>query len=400
MRSIYYFKNEINKLELLNEIQKFHFLDAIQYSNIRELEKIKNQYIYLSEDLPELSAEFIAKLKKQDNVILMSIEEVKKLPYQRMVIEISGKCNALCKYCPTGVHNRKYGISSHNAYMSPKDFIELINSLVSKKVITNNTVIDLYNWGEPLLNPNFGEIASFLSQHHWEFTISTNASIIPQNIKNSALSGLTQLVISMPGFSEYSYKHIYGFDFSKIKENIKTLVALLRQSGFKGQILFLFHVYQYNMSEIYPAKLFAENLGAKLYPCFAFPISIDMCIDYLRKTLDKDLLYDMSKELFMFHIDKILNERPEDYCCGQAKLLTIDENRNLILGCCVDKNSKYGFKNYSYNKIEAMNLVEIRNYKRQIFTSEICKLCRDTHADYCGSNCGKDSFIFMEGLKI
>lgn len=391
MKKIYVYKGDLDYERISEEIKKNHFLEIVPCDNVPKLLKCKNEYIFLPKNLVD---DIVYQNLINNNTVISSLTELDDIPFQRAAIEISGCCNAMCKYCPTGINYKK-----EKSYFQFDDFKRNVEYLIENKIIDSGTVFDLYSWGEPLLNPEFDKITTFLADINIEYTLSTNGSMVPKGEAYN-LSKLSQLVISMPGFSTFSYQNMYGFSFKKIISNIESIIKLFRKCGFEGNILFLYHIYQYNISEIKEAKQFARKFDADFYPCFAFPISLDLCIDYLTKNIDYKKLYRMSKELIMFHIDSIISKRPANYYCGQSKLLTIDEHGYLVLGCCTDKYSKYAGSEYKHKLVTTMKKSEIRKYKTNIFSSYVCEICRNCNADFCGSNCGNYTNEFIKGIKI
>lgn len=63
----------------------------------------------------------------------------------------------------------------------------------------------------------------------------------------------------MPGFSQESYDKIHGFNFEKIKENIKKYANDMELAGVKDKMWVAYHMYQFNLDEIYDAYVFLRN---------------------------------------------------------------------------------------------------------------------------------------------
>lgn len=336
----------------------------------------------------------------QEDRILKDWRWMKEIPYIRTAIEIYGGCNARCRYCPSGRHNLEAGKKEATGYMSFCQFVDLMEYMDRNRILAPGSVVDLYNWGEPFLNPEFADIAGWLSGHGYDYTVSTNASHPVIFHGKEDLTGLKSLTFSMPGFSQASYDRIHGFCFERIRNNIRTILENFREHGFSGYSKIAFHIYQFNIHEIRLAEQFAKELEMEFYPYFAIPASIDLALGFIDHTLDYSILREIAADLMTFYIDDLVKERPEGYSCQQDNLLTIDEKGQLVLGCCADKYSRICAGNYRLGDIMQMSLGEIKDKKRNIFSSSTCTYCRKTGADYFGSNGGNRSSEILRQFLI
>ena len=157
--------------------------------------------------------------------------------YKRLYFEISGICNANCKYCANGKNSisgrfhRKQG-----SFIGVNDFEQAIRYLLDNNIIGHHTLISLYQWGEPLLHPRIKDIIEILLDHDLCYSFSTNASF-PVYLNARELKNLSQAIISMSGFSQQSYDRIHGFNFEKIKLNIVNLIDRYSENGFHREKL-------------------------------------------------------------------------------------------------------------------------------------------------------------------
>lgn len=198
-------------------------------------------------------------------------DDIDYLLLPRMSIDISGFCNAKCKWCVTGRKNRKGQGIRVDQYMHYDFFVRLYEHLISKLMIVPDTEIMLYSWGEPLLNPDYIKIVEYLAEKRQIFSVSTNASATPMAEKVDTYRGCTAFTFSMPGFSQQSYDRIHQLSFEKVKENIKRIVDNIYSHGFQGDGSLSWHVYKFNMHEMAAAREFAESLNLRFnayYPYF------------------------------------------------------------------------------------------------------------------------------------
>ena len=105
--------------------------------------------------------------------------------YKTVYFEISGICNANCPWCVTGRGSSK---SYPSRFIPPAEFQNAIDYLFKESLIDSGSLINLYNYGEPLLHPYLSEILQILVDKKLKYTISTNASkfieVDPAILKN------------------------------------------------------------------------------------------------------------------------------------------------------------------------------------------------------------------------
>jgi pyruvate-formate lyase-activating enzyme len=222
--------------------------------------------------------------------------------YPRCNIDIvGGGCNAKCYWCPSGCNNNN---KKSLTFMTYNRFTELIEYMLLNNIISNKTVVELYNWSESYCNKDFVKIVSYLEREGLIYALSTNASTLRLFEDGQSLKNLSALTISMPGFSQQSYNRQHGFNFEIILNNIKALVSNYRSCGFSGSVNISYHVYQHNINEIETAKSFAEALNANLNPYYALMIDYEMLQQYIDQTLPSHVLYRASQELFLHFLLK------------------------------------------------------------------------------------------------
>lgn len=299
--------------------------------------------------------------------------------YNHVIFEISGLCNAKCKYCASGGKNSISGPYHRRGggQIEVQEFGKAIAYMGKHQIIGSSTLIDLYNWGEPFLHPKFKEILSVLNNNHLFFGLSTNASC-PVYFDND-LSRLAIITFSMSGFSQRSYDRIHGFDFERIKNNIENMVKNYRDNGFKGTAQISYHLYQFNLWEIYMAKEFAQKLNISIKFATAYLNGYTMFRDYLTNNMGYATLKTASSELITYHLNDFLLNRPKNYICPQWGYLTIDEYCNVLTCCVADRLSE----NYSIGKLFELSLDDIKEKK---IKQHICLECSQLGIDFLSHN--------------
>ena len=153
--------------------------------------------------------------------------------YKNIYFEISGRCNARCKYCVTGqenIHHNPVG-----KFVDVELFKQAVAHLLSTGIASPDCKFNLYNWGEPFMHPMFKNIIGWLYEKKLNFALSTNCSIPLPEFTAPVFSTLRHITFSCCGFSQNSYDKIHGFHFERIATNISKIIRQLRQLGLRRQ---------------------------------------------------------------------------------------------------------------------------------------------------------------------
>lgn len=321
--------------------------------------------------------------KQLERIITIPIyRNIDELMIRRISIDISGFCNAKCKWCVTGRKNRNQpAIEMH--YMAYNEFVRLYQHLYQSEIIEKSTEIMLYSWGEPLLNKDYVKIVEYLAEQGQKFSVSTNASKVQVSNRDDAYKNCCAFTFSMPGFSQESYDRIHGFSFEQIKKNIEVLNTNLKKTGFSGDGSLSFHVYRFNTQEIEPAREFAESLNLRFNPYYPYFNGNSMTEDYLEDRLEKQIVEEAEEELYLSHVEQLLRMRPSDYRCFLENIISIDDRGNLVLCCASDE----GCTNYNWgDALNISSLEEMKRKRQEMLQCSSCIKCRQLGIDYWMGN--------------
>lgn len=173
-----------------------------------------------------------------------------------MILDTISFCNLECPCCPTGKHLD----TRTKTVMSFQQFSKILN--IFKKYLKE---IALFNWGEPLLNPNITEIIKEIKKYNINCSLSTNLNINLSDEKITELvsSGLDYLICSIDGITQESYeKYRKKGNFKKAFDNLKLLVQ--KKKDLKSEKPFIewqFLVFKHNEHEIAEAKKISKEIG-------------------------------------------------------------------------------------------------------------------------------------------
>ena len=207
--------------------------------------------------------------------------------------------------------------------------------------------------------------------------LSTNGSKVIKS--ETSFSHLVNIKISMPGFSQASYDRIHGFDFEEIVSNIKKTVENLKASGVNPHNICIYaHKYKFNEDEIPLIAKFAENLGVSFIDGYAFFNSFILAEQYLENRLQKDILDQAQKDLYLIQPKKLLKQRPKDFSCNQYNYLILSHTGKMSLCCCASISSK----DYELLDFDDYNNITLEEIYQKRINSDTCKKCRKLGIDY------------------
>ena len=257
-----------------------------------------------------------------------------EIMYTEVYMDILNKCNARCFYCKTGQSNltgRSKKVPAY--YMDVKAFDKLAVHMRKYKIITEDCLFRIYNWYEPTLNPHLPEIVNYMYDEGLRIDMSTNAGQVPDFSRIRTCTHYDGMLFSMPGFSQQSYDRIHGFSFEKVKENIRETMECLRERGFQGDAYINYHLYQFNIGEIYAAKEFADELGIRLHSIFAYFNGTRGFHEYATQTMSREMMTRASKDLFFYFV-KDLQAEEEKYreLFREPPSITLSEFCNILPG--------------------------------------------------------------------
>ena len=153
------------------------------------------------------------------------LEQVAPLdtPYV-LFIDPCGRCNFVCNFCPCNIAKENY--EERHKLMSLENFKKIVDGIqiFAQKV----KVIYLYGYGEPLLHPEFMEMAAYLKNADVcrEIRLVTNGSLLSPDLNTRLVdTGIDLVRISIEALNAQDYKRICGvnLNYERFIENIADL---------------------------------------------------------------------------------------------------------------------------------------------------------------------------------
>ena len=154
-------------------------------------------------------------------------------------LEITGKCNLMCKYCYNAQFNEEQKICNEMSTETIKKLIDEAREMGCKRFI--------FSGGEPFTRKDFFEILEYAKDMKVE--ILTNSKLLFLNDsyidKLKKMKHISEIKISLDGFESHDKVRI-GSSYKDVIETIKKL----KDSGFK--IVINTEVTKMNLHEIIP----------------------------------------------------------------------------------------------------------------------------------------------------
>lgn len=301
--------------------------------------------------------------------------EINEIPFSNVVVDISGSCNDKCKWCSTGIYNEmNKDKECEDRFMSADEFKKGLEYLLRNRIVAEDASFSLYNWGEPLLNPEINDILHIMKDKNLRFALSTNASKCVY-LDKDVLDNLNYLFITLSGFSKETYNRVQSLDFEHVKNNIVKMAKYMRENNAAEKLSVYFLVYQFNFFEIEKVKAFCNENGINLVTAYGFVADYDVCNEYL-DNINGESARVLSQDIFSNYIDDIRRYRPNDYVCPQSDNLVFDHNFNIIPCCRLNSKSVLG----NLYSCDIKKIKELKNSTKE------CEKCQQFGQDFLVHN--------------
>jgi radical SAM protein with 4Fe4S-binding SPASM domain len=311
------------------------------------------------------------------NTCLVEIQRLRKSarllgrPYLA-IVEPFNSCNLQCPLCLSG-GARAYATGMKRGRMTFETFRRFVDQL-GEYIMSMN----LFNWGEPLLNKEIFAMISYAQSRNIGVILSTNFQLFDEEMAEKMIrSGLERLIVSIDGATQGTYE-IYrvGGDLTRVVEHTKLLVRKKRELKSRYPIIeFQFIVMSHNEHEMDALSELASTLGVDCVNFIAIQI-----MDEHRENKEKiKSLLPRNKKYRGVELDEqgeVIVPRMSD-CKDLWRQTTVDWNGDFY-ACClcspgVDESFPLG-NVYQHDFIEEIWNSPYYTSSRQIFN-------RNSHPD-------------------
>lgn len=279
-----------------------------------------------------------------------------------------GVCNFQCAFCPC--NNSDEHKSERHTIMEWSLFEKIVRDL--KRFNGAIKVINLYCFGEPLLNPRIADMAAVIKENHLcrEVRITTNGSLLTSELSQRLIEAGVDLVrVSVEALNDEDYRSICKspVSFQIIRQNIADFYRLSRSSN---------------------SRISAKIVNASL-----------------KSEKDVQLFYELFENITDFHfVEEVESYWPEfhmetlptDGVKAIQKCYHIGENRRIctfpftdmvihsngnVVSCCVDWKAGTKYGNAMQDSVydlwcgSALKAMQLKHLNRSAYDDTICKYC-------------------------
>ena len=258
-----------------------------------------------------------------------------------ITLEPTNHCNLKCPLCPTGEGDTSvaYGLFKLDKYKKVVD-------VFSKWAQT----VQLFSWGEPLLNKSFVEMVRYTSQDPYKIrsTTSVNLNLITdEQIKGLLTSNLDALHVSIDGTTQEVYeKYRVGGNLEVVFSNLNKLIAAKKFYKANTKINWDFIVMKHNEHQVEEAKKMARDFGVNInFACARTHLKEDY-LNPVDKMIDTygEWLPDNSK-YGAYNMDTKTRKKSMKFCKSPWQEVMINWNGDVFPCSCVHTEEKHRMGN-------------------------------------------------------
>lgn len=290
-------------------------------------------------------------------------------------LEVVGTCNLRCPSCPVGNYADKWSGNTKGVIAVPlyRDLLEKLRVEMG----TEESVLALYSWGEPLIHPHIGELVSLAKAKGFKVNISTNLNYA-RNLESIISAGVDEIVVSLSGFTNTAYQVTHlGGDIETVKTNLHHLSQLIANSPNKPKVWINYHLYRHNLrDEILRMTALSRELGFGMFYNIAFYMPVEKMVaiaNHDRSAMPESAL----AELFLVPIEEQLAisaaKTTSVGCDLRDNRLDIDIDGSVKLCCSVfDKR---------WNPSSSYLEEPLKNIQKKRYASPLCQSCINHRID-------------------
>jgi len=271
--------------------------------------------------------------EKYDNWLRMAKGDIDTIRYEspgypyQLQVEPTTKCNLSCSLCPIG----RGVLGRPSKHMTLGEFKGIVDDMEKWLLF-----LILWDWGEPLLNPELPDMIRYATDRDIRTVTSTNGHFLGDEAYMEAIlmSGLSTLIVAID--SEHGDKYqVYrrGGNLDKALSGLKALVDLKKRLGSDTLINMRMVVMRQNQHELPRLRSMARQLGADVFTAKTLNPSSGL------ESLDSELVPDrLDYRRYKYKPGTFERVRVDANCRRIWQMSNIFSNGDIV-PCCYDYDS-------------------------------------------------------------
>ena len=297
--------------------------------------------------------------------------------YSRMfMLEPTTECNLKCPLCPVPAHMHRPGM-----HMSPHTYRDVVDDIAG-----HARLIELWNFGEPFLNPDLFDMIRYAEERNIRVRVSTNSTFLgDKDVERIFASDLSTIIVCLDGASPGTHeRYRIGSRFEAVKAGIERLGHRRHALGrTKPFIRLQSLVFSYNEHEIDQMIDLAESL--RVDQLALKNVSLGTFVkEHLRERMARKMLPKGDKyRKYRIDEDKV-ELKLQDRVCSWAYENGVVLANGDVTTCCYDSNGEHVFANVARDGglMTILRSEKMREVRDQIVSRELplCGTCQ--YSDY------------------
>ncbi|MDR2098046.1 MAG: hypothetical protein LBP37_05960, partial [Spirochaetaceae bacterium] len=192
-------------------------------------------------------------------------------------VDISGVCNLKCIACPRSDTLRPL---PKGGFMNAEIYKQVLKKLLMEIPFLSS--IELFIWGEPLLNPQLPEILKINNEFGVDSSLSTNLNYV-KHLEDAVEAGFSNMLIACSGYGKKNYEITHaGGDWDVLYNNLLLLAEYIKKHNSPLVPVLFYFVTKNNISEYKDMYELCKKLGFRLF-ISPYLVFADYMMDYAEK---------------------------------------------------------------------------------------------------------------------
>ena len=239
-------------------------------------------------------------------------------------VDISGQCNLRCISCPRG----NMAEQPYHGFISAETYERVLDKLLREIPLLGN--VQLYAWGEPLLNGQAAEIIKITNDRQVLCALSTNLNV-SRNLDRVMAAQPDWLKISASGYgASYELTHTGG-NWDRFLSNLYRLAELRAKHHPEMYVELNYHLYRHNLGDdLRKMRGLCADLGFAFRPNWAYLYPLDNVLAYCQGQKLSRQAYETQELLLLSLEEGLARARSQGHLpCAEERCFPIDWNLSV-----------------------------------------------------------------------